>query len=451
MQVKFFYNLSILLFSAFSFSYAQAPDTAWTRTYGDSGYDGATCIRQTTDGGYIIGCRGFATLIKTDENGDSVWIKDYSLTARSVQQTADGGYIFVCDGFANLIKTDANGDSVWTRDYDIDPSSVLQSTDGGYIVAGYTVTGGYSQCCLLKVDSLGDSIWQQSYFIGEGGGISAVQQTTDGGYIAAGLVHFAIGCWDYCLLKTDASGDSSWVKIHGRPGNPDEVYAVAQTDDGGYIMTGLYYWTVKTDEYGDSLWSHYYGSGEIGCAYSVEQTSDGGYLIAGYVDPLFEDEGQILIVKTDASGNLIWEDYLGGDGIEHCYDAIQTDDGGYIAAGYTGSFGAGNHDVWILKFESETSVPGIVESIPVDLSLGNNYPNPFNSSTTIEFTLGKPLFVTLTVYDLLGREIRILLDEEKPPGIHKIPFDASSLSSGVYFYRLQAGDKVETKRMVLLK
>jgi hypothetical protein len=380
-----------------------------------------------------------------------VWFKDYGLAARSVQQTDDGGYIIACDGFANLIKTDEYGDSVWTRDFSMDPSCVYQTNDGGYIVAGFIFWGGYSQCCLLKVDSLGNSVWQQAYFIGEGGRISSVQQTADGGFIAAGLVHFAMGCWDYCLIKADASGDSTWVKVYGRPGDPDEVYAVAQTADGGYILTGLYFWTVRTDQNGDTLWTRYYGGGEIGCAFSIQQTTDGGFLLAGFVDPLYEDEGQFYIVKTDDYGNSMWEVEYGGDGREHCYDAVQTDDGGYMAAGYTGSFGAGNHDVWIVKFESETSVPGIVERIPAGISLSNNYPNPFNSTTIIEFSLDRPQSVNLAVYDMLGREIKTLLNEKKPAGKHRILFDASSLPSGVYFYRLQTGNEVETKRMVLLK
>ncbi|UCE65799.1 MAG: T9SS type A sorting domain-containing protein [Candidatus Zixiibacteriota bacterium] len=451
MQVKFFYNLSILLFFAFSFSYAQAPDTAWTKTYGDSGYDGANCIQQTVDGGYIIGGGGFATLIKIDASGDLIWTKDYGLAARSVQQTVDGGYIIACDGLTSLIKTDENGDSVWTRDYEINPSCAYQTNDGGYIMAGSFVTGRDTHCCLLKTDLLGNAVWQQTYVIGETGRISSVQQTSDGGYIAAGLVHFPIGCWDYCLIKTDASGDSTWVKIHGAPGEPDEVYAVAQTDDGGYIMTGFYFWTVKTDEYGDTLWTRHYAIGEVGYAYSIRQTNDGGFLLAGFIDPPFEDQGQLYIVKTDNYGNSMWEVEYGDRGREQCYDAIQTNDGGYMAAGYTGSFGAGNHDVWILKFESETSVPEIVGFAPNDFALGNNYPNPFNSSTTIEFSLDKPQFVALTVYDLLGREINTLLEAEKPSGTHRIFFDASDLSSGVYFYRLQAGDLVASKRMILLK
>jgi hypothetical protein len=89
--------------------------------------------------------------------------------------------------------------------------------------------------------------------------------------------------------------------------------------------------------------------------------------------------------------------------------------------------------------------------LPERYLLLQNYPNPFNAQTNIDFILPKSQDVKLTVYDLLGRQIEVLIDEYREAGVHAITFDASSLSSGVYFYRLRAGDAVETKRMVLLK
>ena len=80
-----------------------------------------------------------------------------------------------------------------------------------------------------------------------------------------------------------------------------------------------------------------------------------------------------------------------------------------------------------------------------------NYPNPFNAKTTIRFILPRPVNVELAIYDLLGLRIEVLIFEPIEAGIHTVEFDASSLSSGVYFYRLRAGDVVETKKMVLLK
>ncbi|UCC78614.1 MAG: T9SS type A sorting domain-containing protein [Candidatus Zixiibacteriota bacterium] len=113
-----------------------------------------------------------------------------------------------------------------------------------------------------------------------------------------------------------------------------------------------------------------------------------------------------------------------------------------------GAYGGNNGD-WTTgicdDFISENKNP------PQDFFIEQNYPNPFNASTTIRFTLPEPQNAKLTVYDLLGRQVKTLLDEYRQAGIHAVTFEAAHLSSGVYFYRLQAGEKIETKRMLLLK
>ena len=97
---------------------------------------------------------------------------------------------------------------------------------------------------------------------------------------------------------------------------------------------------------------------------------------------------------------------------------------------------------------------------PKEFLLQQNYPNPFNPSTSIQYAISSTQFVTLKVYDLLGREVATLVNEEKPAGSYNAQFTISNLpagrqgvqlSSGIYFYKLQAGDFIETKKMILLK
>lgn len=92
-----------------------------------------------------------------------------------------------------------------------------------------------------------------------------------------------------------------------------------------------------------------------------------------------------------------------------------------------------------------------VEEIPNSIVLHQNYPNPFNPNTTISFELDKPAEVTLTVFDALGRTVSTLIHERRPAGIHQIPFDASGLSSGIYFYQLETGNLSLTKKLTLIK
>jgi hypothetical protein len=84
-------------------------------------------------------------------------------------------------------------------------------------------------------------------------------------------------------------------------------------------------------------------------------------------------------------------------------------------------------------------------------SLSNNYPNPFNPSTTISYSVPELSFVTIIVYDVLGKEITTLVNNEKPVGSYEVEFNATALPSGIYFYQIQAGSFVETKKMVLMK
>ena len=105
------------------------------------------------------------------------------------------------------------------------------------------------------------------------------------------------------------------------------------------------------------------------------------------------------------------------------------------------------------------NAPGIVtgindnlgSTIPKEYKLNQNYPNPFNPSTAISYQLSAISFVTLKVYDALGREVMTLVNKEQPVGNYRINFDASNLTSGIYFYRIVAGSFVQTKKMVLLK
>jgi len=104
------------------------------------------------------------------------------------------------------------------------------------------------------------------------------------------------------------------------------------------------------------------------------------------------------------------------------------------------------------RFDStSTSVVDKHLSVPSNYLLYQNYPNPFNPTTIINYQIPELSFVTIKVYDVLGREVAILVNEEKPVGSYEIEFDGSLLTSGIYFYKLQAGDFVETKKMILLR
>ncbi len=445
-----------MLMGAYSLSFAQTPDTLWTRTFGGSGNDYVYDLKQTSDGGFILAGSGvFGTggpniyLVKTDAGGDTIWTRFFDAVdsdhASSVQQTDDDGYIVACNGFTNLIKLDEFGDSLWSHDYGIVAKSVSPTNDGGYILGGGVVDGPW----IIKTDSLGNVVWSHFFDNNYFNHITHVQQTFDGGYMAAGTAYSDSNWSDFFIIKMDGSGDTLWTRSYGTIG-AEEAHCAQQTFDGGYIISGLFFRTVRTDAAGDTIWCRNYGYNGTGCAYSLQETLDGGYIIGGRTNLPFM-EAQFYMVKTDLDGNIEWEFDYGSAGYDIGHNVRQTDDLGYIMAGWTDSAGIGGMDIMLVRLGYPTGVEDLPIPVPENISLLANYPNPFNSSTMIEFTLDKSQFVMLTVYDLLGREIRTLLEGERSAGNHKISFDATSLSSGVYFYRLRAGDRVETKRMVLLK
>ncbi len=226
--------------------------------------------------------------------------------------------------------------------------SVVQTSDGGYIVTGQAGHDVY----LIKTDSLGDSTWAKTY-----GGIYpdvgySVAQTTDEGYIITGHTLTFIPPDSYSkdvyLIKTDVNGDTLWTKTYGDT-NRNIGYSVAQTTDGGYIITGETFkyvgsnnysdvYLIKTDSSGDTLWTKKYGGTRYDCGYSVAQTIDGGYIIAGYITVTAGGVNRnVYLIKTDSLGNTEWtKDYGGlGSGIdEEGYSVTQTSDGGYIITGY---------------------------------------------------------------------------------------------------------------------
>ena len=190
----------------------------------------------------------------------------------------------------------------------------------------------------------------------------SVQQTADGGYIVAGYTNsFGAGDYDFYLVKTNSQGDTLWTRTYG--GSDDDwAYSVQQTADGGYIVAGYTYsfgagdddfYLVKTNSQGDTLWTRTYGGSGDDEAYSVQQTADGGYIVAGYTSSFGAGSGDFYLVKTNSQGDTLWTRTYGGSGYDGAYSVQQTADGGYIVAGYTGSFGAGSDDFYLVKTNSQ--------------------------------------------------------------------------------------------------
>ncbi len=188
----------------------------------------------------------------------------------------------------------------------------------------------------------------------------SAQQTSDGGYIIAGNHDNHSGIYFIFLVKTDAYGDMQWAKSY-RITFRDWAYSVQQTSDGGYIVAGhvCYPYTsncdvllIKTDANGNIIWAKTYGGTSGDWAYSFQQTSDGGYIVAGFTASFGAGGQDVFLIKTDANGNVQWAKTYGGTSGDWAYSVQQTSDGGYIVAGATYSFGAGYTDVFLIKTDA---------------------------------------------------------------------------------------------------
>ena len=341
----------------------------WDKIINGTGNNVGYSVQQTNDGGYIVvGITATGIwLVKTDLLGDTLWTKTYGGDelddGYSVQQTTDGGYIITGStrSFGNgslpgqsgsdvwLIKTDSQGDTLWTKTYGGSGSevgnSVQQTSDGGYVICGYTTSfgNGSSDIYLIKTNIQGDTLWTRTIGGTDNDVGKSVQQTNNGGYIITGFTEsYGSGGGDLYLIKTNSLGDTLWTKTYGGV-NFDNGWSVEQTNDLGYIVTGMIggvvgggpsVWLVKTDAQGDTLWTKTYDGSGADYGRSVEQTSDGGYVICGYTTswgPLARD---VWLIKTNSQGDTLWTCTYGGLGWEEGWSVKQTSNGGYIIAGY---------------------------------------------------------------------------------------------------------------------
>jgi hypothetical protein len=174
----------------------------------------------------------------------------------------------------------------------------------------------------------------------------------------AGYVNSSGTGLDFWLVKTDSFGNALWNKTYG--GEHLEVaQSLVQTVDGGYALAGSTYssgvgydfYLVRTDAVGNMMWNRTYGGADDEFGYSVVETSDGGYAIAGYTDGPSGDD--FWLVKIDSAGIVLWSKTYGGTTGTLALSVVQTVDGGYAMAGCTQSYGAVSADSLLVKTDTE--------------------------------------------------------------------------------------------------
>ena len=281
--------------------------------------------------------------------------------------------------------------------------AVTKTNDGGYAVLGYTqsmdgdVTSKLNESYdywLLKFNEANTLEWQKTYGGSEDDRGSDLIQTSDGGYAVIGKSKSSdgdvlenSGYEDFWVTKLDASGSISWEYAYGFAGS-DTPYSIIQTNDNGYLLTGVLdvsasngqgdrrsntarrhaggdYWVIKLNANGLKQWSNYYGGTFTDTAYDAIQTEDNGYIIVGSSDSADVDIStnhggyDFWVIKISNTGELIWEKSFGGSETDEARAISQTTDGNYLIVGDTRSNdfdvtkNNGAADLWVIKITPE--------------------------------------------------------------------------------------------------
>jgi hypothetical protein len=473
-------SVDILLIRTDSFG-----NDLWIKTIGGPSAQYGSSVLQTSDGGFIVS--GYtiidslhhsnALILNVDSAGNNIHLKEF-----------DRG------------------------DYDYG-ETVVQTINGGYAFCGRTAPASISyDAWLVCADASGNPYCDKTFGGSNSEYGASIQQTSDGGFIIAGTTYsYGAGSADFWLVRTNGSGDTLWTKSFG--GIDAELgESVYETSDGGFVITGYTtsfgsgrdIWVVRTDDSGDTLWTKIIASSSGEQGYAIQQIPDGGYIIAGETSSYGSGESDFWLIRLAPETALPVELTLFtavSDGKNVKLDwttATETNNRGFEVErrvlsreygegsssewkkiGFVSGFGTStgpksysfiDHDVssgvylYRLKqidfdgaYEYLNELEVHISSL-LDFNLGQNYPNPFNPTTNFEFRIpASPAgrsnfgFVSLKVYDILGSEVAVLVNEVKQPGTYKIKFDAGRIPSGTYFYQLKSGDYLETKKMILMR
>ena len=446
-------------------------------TLNQSGQD----VLPTPDGGYLIAGNTENTIlndldikvVKTDSLGKELWTKTYGGTRpdypNCILQTNDGNYFVVGysqsfgggDQDVYLIKIDPSGNTLWTKTYggygNEDGKEIVATADGNYVIVGASNSQNFANndMMLTKIDPAGNVIWMKYYGGPAYESARSVKLCLDGGFIMAGKTASTYSSVaTMFLVKTDASGDTSWTRKYGGPNsyegksilaNSDGTYTLCLDDSSGATDSDVR--IMKIDGTGSVIWNNKYGGADKDISKMIQPTTDGGYIVAsvsrsfGWINP------DMWILKLDALGNTTWTRHYGGPGHEHCYGVRQTADGGYIAIGHTKSY-TPNTEIMMVKLDAQGNVvPASVEEFAVNNFLGI-YPNP-SVDGIIHIDMGGDLSAsTFKISNTLGQEVFSGTMDMLSQSSSKV-IDMQGKVPGIYFVTIQSAKYLTTKKLVL--
>ncbi len=218
-----------------------------------------------------------------------------------------------------------------------------------------------------------------------------VEMTSDGGFIITGQTNsYGAGSYDVFLAKYDSSTNLSWSRTWGGT-NSEEDFAIKQTSDGGYVVSGetlsfngfgsYDVFLAKYNSSGTLSWSRTWGDLSDSRAGDVIQATDDGFVITGYTDNFGAGNNDVFLAKYNSSGTLSWSRTWGGSSNDYGSSVGQTTDGGYAVGGTTDSYGSGSSDILLLKYDSSGTISGCETSMCM---------SPSATSSVVTATVNSP-------------------------------------------------------------
>jgi hypothetical protein len=462
----------------------------WARTYNCmGGWDYAIGLRVDTLGNVYVAGRSDTLnalqnvmasffIIKYSGNGDTLWKRrfvneDSTYAIPKAVCLDDSMNVYITgDSYKNLqssnyttVKYNKDGKFIWSRFYDgangYDvPSSIVYKNNFIYITGG--TNSSYANS--LKYNLNGELTWITNFIT-----VGEKILVDDSNFVYVGGIKKVSDYPLYAISasKYDTSGTLLWSKywVETNWYNQSSGFADLAIDKRGNIYVtgwggqdapyGYSYVTIKYNSVGDSIWTriyhHAYHSSDIPSSISTDKY--GNVYVTGKSDSAFLNY-KMTTLKYDSLGNRKWTARYP---VEFTFASsegkfIKLDSTGNIYITGEGDGSSTGLDIIVLKYSTTTGIRNISNLIPKENKLFQNYPNPFNTTTKIEFAIKENGAAQLIVFDVLGRKVNSLVDGYKTAGKYETIFDASNLSSGIYFYRLSfKGEVIDNKKLFLIK
>jgi hypothetical protein len=463
--------------------YAPNGDTVWTRRVINAGRP--LKIELDRNGDIVVGGSS-PGLRKYNSSGNLLWTQNvpggvYTMSLDSMNNVFVAGRDAI---YTHIRKFASNGDTLWARQYlgigagSIPTSSTTDGTGNFYLAASHNPNQSQG-ILIMKYAPNGDTAWTRVYTrSGFSEWATDIQLENGGNIVLAGWssTGFQLSDKDYAVVKYSPAGVLLWQRHFNGPGNGEDqindidvdesgnIYATGRMTDGGFISG-----TLKLSSSGDSLWISYgaslsspNGAGSDGrfLRYHRNRVVVGGKdgedisvrvlnPANGTVEHTTSYENQPQSIEQIIGWFRVEQTSAGGSTIAHTSHQVELPPSG--------------SKLHTVKYS--LIITGVVESMgrsPSTFALYQNFPNPFNPSTKIVYRVRSPYgstdpqgrgreSVELKVYDLLGREVATLVNEEKAPGSYEVTWDATGMAGGVYFYTLTSGTSLLTRRMLLLR